>query len=486
MNAAVGEVTGPSNPEFTYATQGYFGRFSYNFDEKYLFEFNGRYDGTSKFGENDRFGFFPSFAVGYNIHKENFWAPLENVINTFKVRASYGTLGNQNVVKDGSDLHGYWHLPNIAINSDLAYIIGGERPNYANMPAIVSGGLTWETSKTQNLGVDFSLLRNRLSSTVEVFKRTTENMFGPIAALPATLGTSPPDANSATLETKGFEIILGWKDRINDFSYNVNFILSDSKSFITDYHNPDNVLSSHYVGKELGEIWGYETEGIFQTQEEVDNRIVDQSYIGGSLAPGDIMYMDLNGDNLVNKGDNTLENPGDQKIIGNSRNRFTYSASAGASYKNFDFNMVWQGVGKKDVWIGSGNSIFWGWAKKAHSIVLEEHLNYWSEDNTDAYYPRVLDNSGKNGHTKNQQAQTRYLQNGAYVRLKNIQLGYTLPRSLTEKLRLQKLRFYVSGENLFTSTKMFNAVDPEVIGASGSSKIYPMSKVYSAGLNVTF
>ncbi|WP_340110689.1 SusC/RagA family TonB-linked outer membrane protein [Maribellus mangrovi] len=498
LNVAVGESTDPNNPESDWATLGAFGRLSYDYMEKYLFEFNGRYDGASKFPEDHRFGFFPSFALGYNMHKENYWEPLSNIFNTFKLRASYGTLGNQNV-------DSYLHLPNLPIKTELAWIMGSSRPNYSNMPGIVSPNITWETSKTKNFGFNFTSLNNRLSAEFDVFERITENMFGPVSALPAVLGTNPPKTNSATLKTTGFELTLGWRDQIKDFKYNVEFMLSDSKSVITEYHNPEKLISSHYVGEVLGEIWGYEAESLFQTQEEVDEYLaeVDMSYLGSRWSPGNVKYLDLNGDGKINIGDNTLEpeidpetgevvpgtGPGDRRVIGNSRPRYLYTVKAGASWKSFDFNMLWQGVGKRDVWLNDYTSLFWGWNRKAHSHITEEVMDYWSEDNPDAYLPKPLDASGKTGFTKDRQVSTRYLQDGSYVRLKNIQLGYTVPMNTGDKSVIKRLRLFVSGENLLTITNFWSTLDPEVGAISGSyssGRTYPLSKVYSAGLNVTF
>ncbi|MGM0583009.1 MAG: SusC/RagA family TonB-linked outer membrane protein, partial [Bacteroidota bacterium] len=271
---AVGEVIGPDNPISTWSTMGFFGRLNYNFREKYLIEFNGRYDGSSKFEKGNRFGFFPSLSAGYNIDKEDFWSPLSNIINTFKLRASIGKLGNQ-------DVAGYLYMSSIPVSSRLSWIIDDERPAYTSMPGIVSPDITWETSFTKNLGIDFSMFDGRLSTEFDIYKRETDNMFGPSSTLPSVLGANPPQTNSASLETKGWELVIGWKDLIsNKFNYYAKFMLSDNTSTITRYNNPNKVLNTWYEGKKIGEIWGYESDGLFQSVNEVEEYLseVDLSH----------------------------------------------------------------------------------------------------------------------------------------------------------------------------------------------------------------
>lgn len=489
VNAAVGEIIGPSNPISSWSTLGAFARFKYDFKEKYLFEFNGRYDGSSRFAEGNRFGFFPSIAIGYNLHNERFWNSIDGVINTMKIRASWGTLGNQNVANN-------LYLSSIPIRSQLPWIIGGERPVYTSMPAITSPNITWETTTTKNLGLDLSFLDNRLSASIDVYERQTDNMFGPVAALPGVLGTTPPRTNSASLNTKGGELELGWRDRIDDFDYNFNFMLSDNISTIIKYHNPNMVLSNWYEGQVLGEIWGFEAENLFQSEDEVEEYLsrTDLSYLGSNWQPGNVKYKDLNGDGAVDIGENTLAEPGDRRIIGNNTPRYRFSIQGGASWKNFDFNMLWQGVGKRDVLMDSYATLFWGWNGQGHSRITEPSLDYWSEENPDAYLPIPLDRGGGSGFAKDRRASTRYLQDGAYVRLKSLNIGYTLPSSFNERLKINNIRIYLSGENLLTYTKMWPTIDPElsVVGGQGiggrtsGGRAYPLSQVYAFGFNISF
>jgi len=494
LNVAVGNILGPDNPMSTWATLGAFGRLTYNYDEKYLLEFNGRYDGSSKFPEGSRFGFYPSVSAGYNIHQENFWDPVSDYINTMKIRASWGKLGNQDVGgSNTTDYVNYLYLSNIPVQNRLAWVMNGERPNYTGIPGIVSPNITWETSATKNIGTDLTFLENRLSATFDLYERQTDNMFGPSGALPAVLGTDPPETNSASLKTTGWELSVGWQDQINDFNYNMKLMLSDSKTEITEYHNPDKVISEYYEGQELGEIWGFEVDKLFESQSEVDEYIsqVDLSYFGTGWQAGNVKYKDLNGDGQVDIGENTVENPGDRKVIGNTSPRYRISFQGGASWKNFDFNMLWQGIGKRDYWIDSYGTLFWGWNSRGHSRITEAVLDYWSEDNPDAYLPIQLESGGRSGFGKDRHPSTRYLQDASYIRLKSMSIGYTLPVSLVQQLNIKNMRIYVNGENLLTFTNMWENYDPELITTGESSRTdvgraYPLARVYGIGIDISF
>jgi len=457
-----------------YATRSFFGRLNYSLSEKYLFEFSMRYDGSSKFPEGYRWGTFPSGSLAYILSKENYWQSLEKVINMFKIRISYGSLGNQNV-------DNYLYIERLPINTNLSYIMGDERPNYVGMAGSVSPGLTWEKVNTRNIGIDAGFLENRLNLSFDYFIRNTFDMLGPAESLPAVLGTDVPRSNNATLQTKGFEWSLEWRDNIADFSYGARFVLSDYVSTVTKYYNPQNLLSApYYEGMRLGEIWGFTTVGLFESDEQAQS--VDQSYFSADvLRAGDVYYKDLNTDGKINIGTNTVDDPGDKSIIGNSTPRMAYSLALNAAWKGFDVNMLLQGIGKRDLWLNS--PIFWGAGGIYWLTAYEEHMDYWTEENSDAYWFRPYMEKGN----KNKQVQTRYLQNGAYMRLKTVQLGYTIPSSITRKARIQNLRIYVSGENLLTFTKLFKAFDPEATGgARANGYIYPIQKVMSGGISVTF
>ena len=457
-----------------WSTLGTFMRISYNYNEKYLLELNGRYDGSSRFQEGRRWGYFPSVSIGYNIWKEHFWEPVKDVVNTLKIRASYGSLGNQNVAN-------YLQIETLPILTNLPWIMDGKRPVYTTAPSNPSMGLTWEESKTINFGIDAGLLNNRLTLTLDLYNRKTENMFGPGESLPAVLGTTAPLANNATLETKGVELSMNWKQVLNkDFKYEINLAFSDNKSIVTEYNNPTKYIYNFYKGQNYGEIWGYVSEGLFQSDQEA--KLVDQSQLYSRWSAGDVKYKDLNNDGKITIGKQTVDDPGDLKVVGNSSPRYLFGINLSASYKWFDLGMFWQGVGKRDVWMN--NTAFWGFNTAFWNSSLQSHnLDYWSPSNTDAYFPKPYLTSENN---KNHQVQTRYLQDGSYIRLKNVQIGYTLSNNISRKIKMDKIRFYLSGENILTLSKMMKSFDPEAnVGQSGGL-VYPLSQTFSVGLNVTF
>lgn len=471
-----------------WATAGFFGRINYNYMERYLLEFNLRYDGTSRFREDKRWNWFPSVSLGWNIARESFWQPLEQLIGTLKLRASYGELGNQNT---GNWYPTYLTMPIGTANGD--WLLGGTRPNTASAPGLVSTSLTWETVKSYNLGVDLAMLNNRLTISVDVFNRQTKNMVGPAPELPVILGTGVPKVNNTDLETRGFEIDINWKDRLsNGLGYNIHFLLSDYQTEVTKYPNPTNTLSSYRKGQKLGEIWGYTTIGIAKTDEEMQAHLATlpnggQNFFGSVWTAGDIMYKDMNDDGKVDQGANTADDPGDLSIIGNNTPRFAFGLDIGLDWKGFDFRAFFQGIAKRDFWQGS--YFFWGanGSGKWWSTGMEEHKDYFRADpnhplgqNLNAYYARPR------FQWNNQYTQTRYLQNAAYIRLKNLQLGYTLPQELTRKFGCEKFRIFVSGENLWTGTKMAKMFDPETVEGGYGGSVYPMSKVMSVGLSVNF
>lgn len=473
----------------SWATAGFFSRLNYNFAEKYLFEANLRYDGTSRFREERRWGLFPSFSAGWNVAREDFFQPLENVVTTLKVRGSYGSLGNQNT----NSLYPTYTTMGYATSSG-SWLIDGARPNISWAPGLISRSLTWEEIRSWNIGLDFGLLKNRLTGSFDYFVRKTLNMVGPADELPVVLGTGVPVTNNTDLQTKGFELELAWRDKaLKDLNYGFRFVLSDAVGEITRYSNPSGTLSQYYAGMKWGQIWGYETVGIAKTNEEMNahlSTLTDggQNNLGSNWMAGDIMYADLNGDGKINSGAGTIDDHGDLRVIGNSTPRFNFGFDITADWKGFDLSVFLQGVGKRDYFQGS--FYFWGADNTGrwNSMGLTQHEDYFRNDpnhplglNPDGYYPRPLW-----GTAKNQQVQTRYLQNAAYLRLKNLQLGYSLPSFLVQKAGISKVRVFVSGQNLLTFTKMTTLFDPETIGGNSRGNVYPLTKVYSFGLNVTF
>lgn len=476
-----------------WATRGGFGRLNYNFQEKYLVEVAARYNGSSRFPKENRFGFFPSASVGYVLSKENFWTPLRSYVNDFKVRVSYGSLGNQNV-------NSVLYFSRIPISSELDWIINDSRPQYARVPTLISDDITWETITTFNTGIDLQMLNSRLDFKFDWYNRVTDKMLGAAVELPYVLGAATPFTNNAKLSTKGFEMVVGWNDQLsNGISYNVKIALGDSKTKILEYLNDDKVFTGDrwYAGKNYGEIWGFETGGIIQS---VDEKIPDQSKYHANWGPGDIKYVDQNGDGVINDGKGTLTDPGDLKVIGNTLPRYNIGINAGASWKGVDFSMFWQGVGKRDFAPQSSTPLFWGLTNAWANSGLYKNspgLDYWRPadetnilgPNTDAYLPKPY---FTNETEKNKQIQTRYLLNASYIRLKNVQVGYTIPNEVGGKL-FSRARVYFSGENLLTFSRLPKVFDPETAIASDSREggyltngvIYPMNKIISFGLNVT-
>ncbi len=471
---------------------GAFVRLNYNYKDRYLLEFNARRDGTSVFAAGNRWGTFPSFSGGWNIARESFFENLLDKVNLLKFRVSWGSLGNQNVAA-------YQDLALLGINSNLNWIINGGRPVYVTSPNLTNSNLTWETSETLDFGLDVGLFNNRLNISGDWYQRSTRNLLGPAEALPAVIGAAIPQKNNSELRTNGWELGLSWRDQINkDFSYSASVMLWDYYSEVTEYNNPTNILSTSYIGQRIGEIWGYTTEGLIQTQEEA-NQIMKSGYqkqFNNVWKTGDVKYADLNGDGVVNNGSNTKEDHGDLSIIGNTTPRYQFSVTLGAKYKGFDLNLMFLGVGKRDLWIDS--NMFWGFQTwNQSSLFADDHLDYYRDVegdtyaglgiNTDSYFPRPYLTNPLN--KKNRNVQTRYLQNGAYVRLKNAQLGYSLPQKLTSKIALSRVRFYFSGDNLFTLTGRFpKGMDPEtaIIGDRGHGKSMNIQTMYSFGLEVEF
>lgn len=485
-----GNVVPPTVAGYTteWATLGYFTRLNYDYKGKYLIEGNLRYDGTSRFDRDQRWNLFPSLSMGWAVSNEDFWQSLVNYVNYFKIRGSYGELGNQNT----TSLYPTYSTMPIGI-ANGTWIINGARPNTASSPALISSLLTWERVKTWNIGTDLNALKNRLSATFDYYVRYTSDMIGPAPELPVILGTSVPKTNNTDLKTYGFELSLGWRDKLKSgLDYFVNLSLSDSKTKILKYPNPTNNLNTYNSGEMMGDIWGYETIGIAKTQEEMDAHLATlpnggQNAIGTNWKAGDIMYADLNGDGKISAGASTLNDHGDLKIIGNTSPRFSFGFDLGASWKGFDAKVFLQGVMKKDYSPAASNYFFWGQVGIWTSTVLQEHLDYFRDDpdhplglNTDSYYPRPLFNN------KNKQTQSQYILNAAYVRLKNIQLGYTIPSEISKKISIQKLRVYVSAQNFVTITKMETMFDAETVDGGWGGSVYPLCKVISLGANVNF
>ena len=491
-----GEVVPPevSGEYQNWAIQAYFGRINYNYKERYLIEGNLRRDGSSRFRRDKRWSWLPSVSAGWNISKEPFWEALNSPINTLKLRASYGELGNQNT--------NVWYPTYLTMprgNANGSWLVNGAQPNTSSAAGLVSQSLFWEKISNWNTGIDVSLLNNRLSASFDYYTRYTIDQVGAGPELPVVLGTSVPDVNNTDIKTYGFELNINWRDRLkNGLGYNVSLLLSDSQSKVTKYPNLTGTLSNYVQGRALGEIWGYETIDIARNEGEMEAHLATlpnggQDALGSQWEQGDIMYRDLNGDGKIDNGAYTEGDHGDLKVIGNNQARYAFGINLSADYKGFDFRVFFQGILKRDIFLSGTNDVpgyyMWGASKWGQwwSTGLVQHEDYYRGDanhvlgqNLDSYYPRPLYNG------KNKEAQTAYLQDASYIRLKNLQIGYTLPENAIKYFGLQKVRFYLSGENLWTGTKTSKLFDPETIGTEGGKTEYPLSRTLAYGLSINF
>lgn len=502
INMANGEIEKAADNVSAYRTLGFFGRVNYDYKGRYLVEVSGRYDGSSRFPKGHRWGFFPSASAGWRISEEPFWLNVKPYVSNFKIRASYGTLGNQQV-----DNYYYWDIITTGMLSKYTFD-GVSQAGYASASSPVSSSLTWETVVSKNLGIDLGFLRNRLSVTADFFIRDTKNMLTKAMTLPYVYGEEAPKENAADLTTRGYEISISWKDNVKvagkPMFYGITATLGDFRTFITRYDNPDKLVSDNYVGKEVGEIWGYRTDGLFATDEEaaqwqatyesfstVHKGIKAQNAAWNHLMAGDIKYIDKNGDYKINAGANTVNDPGDREVIGNTLPRYNYAFKGELSWAGLDISIFFQGVGKMD-WMPNYNCIyFWGpYSYHRPTFIPKDFLEKcWSDapgaDNSKAVYPRQRGRVFTNGNIF---ASDYLLQNAAYLRLKNLTVGYTLP--IPKNKVVEKARIYFSGENLWYWSplrKVTEYVDPEV-ATTGISQdiIYPYSKTFSFGVDITF
>ncbi len=478
-----------------WALLGFFYRANYDYKGKYLLELNGRYDGTSRFPKSNRFGFFPSVSAGWRLSEESFFEPLRNIVSDLKFRASYGSLGNQQVAT-------YAYVP-VMGRGTLDYIMNGKRTEYLSVPTPISPNLTWEKTTSTNLGVDASFLKNRLNVNFDWYIRDTKDMLTKGMTLPAVFGAGEPKENAADLRTRGFELSVNWNDRFQvagkPFNYNIGFNIADYSSVITKFDNPSKQLSDYYVGQKYGDMWGYETDGYFASDAEAAAWSINQDRVGsniisapgewGKLRAGDLKFKDKNGDKVINVGKNTLDDHGDLVIVGNSQTRYPFGITGGADWNGFDFSFFFQGIGKKNWYPGANADKFWGpYSRPYYSFIPEDFPSkIWSPENPNAYFPRLRGYIALNGNNPLTNVNDKYIQDLAYIRLKNITLGYSLPASILGKAKISRCRFYISGENLLTFTKLQTKyIDPEMAAAESNGRVYPFSKTFSFGMDLTF
>jgi TonB-linked SusC/RagA family outer membrane protein len=477
------------------ALAGFFGRLNYIFKDKYILELNGRYDGTSRFFGENQWGFFPSASIGYRISEEPFFEPLKKYINSLKPRISWGSIGNQNVPSGQ-------FLSSIAVGTS-SWLIGNKTTSYAGVPSTLNPVLTWETVQTLDIGLDARLLNDKIGLTGEWFQRKTLDMLGAGQVVPSSFGASSPMVNYGELTTKGWEVVVDFNHTFkNGFHILLSANVSDYLTKITKFASAsDPVVTSNYEGKVLGEIWGFETDRLFQETDFTLNTTTNKWVLNPGIpkqtklesssftyAPGDIKFKDLNNDSTIYYGLNTLSDHGDLKVIGNEQPRFLYGFRVAADWKGFDLDIFLQGVGKREYW-ATGNTTIPGFDQT--EAWYAHQMDYWTPENTDAFYPRPA-NSAQVNNVYNFRIQTKYLQNLAYTRLKNVTFGYTLPPAISKKVSIQKLRIYASGENLFEIDKLgVVPIDPEVgmhstADARMYARGYPYHRTVSFGMQLTF
>lgn len=461
----------------TLAGRAVFGRIAYNYAEKYFLESNLRYDGNAKFTKDERFVAFPSFSAGWRISQESFMDGIREWVNELKLRGSWGKLGNQ---------PGEAYPFQATLGSGrAAFLINGQQIVYINPPNLVSPHLTFEKARTWNIGVDAAFLQNKLDVTFEYYNRkTTDILTRGDATFPNTLGTLAPYVNSGILETKGLELAIGWKETLdNGLRYRVGVNLSDYLTKVVHYAGNSGLLITNadnreimYDGKTIGEIWGYKSGGILQESDFNGKNPANGNWIysgpyQGNLYPGYLRYQDIGGpdgipDGKIDAGLNKIGNTGDRVVLGNSTPRYRFGITGNVAFKNFDLDVLVQGVIKRDVWTGS--SAYWGGGAGSRWMLERS----WTPDRTDAEFPMYGAAPSVND---------QYMINGAYLRLKQAVLGYTLPSTVTEKLKIDRLRFTLSGFNLFEISEIPNVFDVDQI-----SSAYPQKRSVAFGAQITF
>lgn len=479
-----------------WAVRGGFFRLNYDYNGKYLFEASGRYDGTSRFPKDSRFGMFPSFSAGWRISEETFFEPVKQYVNNLKLRYSYGSLGNQEV-----STYAYISSMN---TGQISYLVNGQRLNATYNPSPVANSLTWEKITTSNIGLDFNLFNNRFGVEADYYIRDTKGMLSIGETLPEVFGAAEPRVNAADLRTKGFDLSLLWRDNFmlagKPFNYGVRGVLSDYTSEITKFSNDAGLINTYYEGQQLGEIWGYRYDGMFKTTEEAQDWAakVNQDQINRRrvqaptadlrmLQAGDIKILDLNGDGIINAGKNTLADPGDRTIIGNSQPRYSYGLTLNAGWGGIDASVFFQGIGRRHWYPNLESQGFWSvYARPYDSFIPSDFPDkIWAADNPNAYFPVLRGYTAQNSELS--VANDMYIQDLAYLKLRNLTIGYTLPENWLQRIHVNKVRLYFSGENLHTWTKLeTDYIDPEQVMTDDTGRSYPVGRTFSFGAQISF
>ncbi|AYN06476.1 TonB-dependent receptor [Flavobacterium sp. 140616W15] len=505
FNLAVGEqfVSGAANKDLNpaetdYSIAGFFARVNYDYKGIYLLELNGRYDGSSKFPTDQQWGFFPSASVGYRISNEKFMENTRDWLNDLKLRASMGAIGNQNIGNNA--------FLAVLNSKNPSWINGGAvLPPSTDLPTNVDPSLTWEKVYTKDIGIDIRIF-NMFGASFDWYQRDTKGMLAPGITLPGSFGQNAAQTNSGNMRTRGWELALNFNKQINEnASVFVDVALSDYKSVITKWNNTSKLLGlvsagthPYYDGYEVGQIWGLTSDRLLQSTDVFTNNGktvngVDYSktMLGNfKYGPGDVHYVDTNGDGVISRGAGTADDHGDLSKIGNSTPRYKYGITLGGKFHGFDVSAFFQGVAKRDYWAASDAVLpFYRHPQQMYA----NQADYWTPTNTDAYWPNphagsesVAFGGGTNG-MNNFITQSRYLLDMSYLRLKNFSLGYSLPKDFIKKAGLEKLRIYTSGENLVTWADSRLPVDPEIDESEifwGRS--YPFTKTWSFGIELSF
>lgn len=495
---------------------GVFSRVNYTLMKRYIFEVAGRYDGSSRFPVNQRWGFFPSASFGWRVSEEPWMQSQKSWLSNLKLRANAGSLGNSNI----SD---YTFLDLWSVGRNGILINGEKIPGTISPTTLVPESLTWETITTYDVGLDFDLLKNRLSFSGDFYIKDSKDLLiqGPI--LPEQLGADTPKGNYGSTRDRGYELQLQWKDTFDlggkPFKYAIKGTFFDNQCFVTSYHNPTGYIISPYEGKEWGEIWGFRTAGIFESNAEANDFTVNTFHQNGTSVyrayAGDLKYVDVNGDGVIGIGQQTMDDHGDLEVIGNEMPRYQYGVNLDFNWNGFGLNVALQGIGKKDWYFSNGSGFFYGMYDHSYGYMLKDMIGKMVEiDHSNENW--VVTNMDKNpywtsprSHAANRNVgplatpNDHFLQSVAFLRLKNLSLDYTVPARITEKANIKKLKFYISGENLacWTPLSKYNKMcDPEVIEAGdsdtnnhdkgyngmGEGYSYPMLKTITFGVNLSF
>jgi TonB-linked SusC/RagA family outer membrane protein len=502
LNLALGTATTITGGYERWNVLGTFTRLNYTYDDRYLLEFTGRYDGSSKFPTDQRFAFFPSVSGAWRVSQEPFWKVSPKLVNDLRLRASWGEMGNGNV--------GAYQFQQLFGISQSGMLVNGTKPNQTRAPAVLPNGLTWETAATGNLGLDFDMMSNRLTFSGDVYRRKTTNMYTFAVTPPAVFGAGAPKGNYADLATNGWELALGWQDGFQlgskPLTYGIRVSLADNHAKILKYNNPNGLLSDYRVGQNIGEVWGYVTEGFFVDSADVANH-ANQSFLSNGCCgykAGDLKFKDLNGDGKIDPGQSTLANHGDMQVIGDTMPRYTYGVNLNGGWRGVNVSSFFQGVGKQQWHPGTEADYFWGQYNRPYDLIPTWQLKQgvmWTPDNPsqDAFLPRLLGYSA-NGNTRSVGAvQTKYMMNIAYIRLKNLTVGYDIPPRLVSRFGSRGATVYVTGENLWTYSPLYKYVkdvDVESLsassdrvlttGTSGDGLNYPMMKTFVTGIKLNF